>query len=90
MNGHAYHLYVIEVGDRLGLYNYLRERQIFAQIHYLPCHLMPFYQELGWKKGDMVNAEGYYKGCISLPMFPTLTSEEQGFVVEAVKNFYNQ
>ena len=39
VEGHAYHLYIIEVENRLGLYNYLREHKIFAQIHYIPCHL---------------------------------------------------
>jgi len=68
IEGHAYHLYIIEVDDRLGLYNYLREHHIFAQIHYIPCHLMPYYRQFGWKEGDMPNAENYYKDCISLPM----------------------
>jgi UDP-4-amino-4,6-dideoxy-N-acetyl-beta-L-altrosamine transaminase len=88
VEGHAYHLYVIEVENRLGLYNYLREHKIFAQIHYIPCHLMPYYREFGWKEGDMPNAEAYYEKCISLPMFPTLTEEEQGFVISSVKEFY--
>lgn len=87
VEGHAYHLYVIEIEDRLGLYNYLRENKIFAQIHYIPCHLMPYYKQFGWKEGDMPNAEQYYKNCISLPMYPTLTNEEQNFVIEKV-NFY--
>ena len=87
IDGHAYHLYVIEVEDRLGLYNYLREHKIFAQIHYIPCHLMPYYRDLGWNEGDMPNAEMYYKHCISLPMFPTLTEEEQNFVIEKVLSF---
>ncbi|PWA06144.1 UDP-4-amino-4,6-dideoxy-N-acetyl-beta-L-altrosamine transaminase [Flavobacterium psychrotolerans] len=87
IDGHAYHLYVIEIEDRLGLYNYLREHQIFAQIHYIPCHLMPYYQEFGWKVGDMLISENYYKNCISLPMFPTLTEEEQDFVIEKVLSF---
>ncbi|RXP45912.1 UDP-4-amino-4,6-dideoxy-N-acetyl-beta-L-altrosamine transaminase [Lutibacter sp. HS1-25] len=90
VNGHAYHLYIIEVQDRLGLYNHLRKNNIFAQIHYIPCHLMPYYKELGWKEGDMPNAENYYKHCISLPIFPTLTNEEQNFVIESVKAFYNE
>lgn len=89
VEGHAYHLYVIEVEDRLGLYNYLREHKIFVQIHYIPCHLMPYYRELGWKEGDMPNAENYYRQCISLPMFPTLTDEEQQLVIEKVNEFYN-
>ena len=88
VEGHAYHLYVIEVDNRLGLYNYLREHQIFAQIHYIPCHLMPYYRQFGWKENDMPNAELYYKHCISLPMFPTLTDEEQDFVIEKIEQFY--
>lgn len=88
IEGHAYHLYVIEVENRIGLYNYLREHKIFAQIHYIPCHLMPYYKELGWKEGDLPYAENYYKHCISLPMYPTLTYEEQNFVIEKIENFY--
>lgn len=88
VTGHAYHLYIIEIEDRLGLYNYLRGKEIFAQIHYIPCHLMPYYQGLGWKVGDMPNAEAYYRGCISLPMYPTLTDEEQSFVIDAVNEYY--
>ena len=88
VNGHAYHLYVLEVKDRLGLYNHLRAHKIYAQIHYIPCHLMPYYREFGWKEGDMPNAENYYKHCISLPMYPTLTDEEQQFVISSVNEFY--
>jgi dTDP-4-amino-4,6-dideoxygalactose transaminase len=89
VEGHAYHLYVIEVENRLGLYNYLRKHKIFAQIHYIPCHLMPYYREFGWKVGDMPNAESYYEKCISLPMFPTLTDREQEFVINTISSYYN-
>jgi hypothetical protein len=88
IEGHAYHLYVVEVENRLGLYNFLRTKNIFAQIHYIPCHLMPYYRQFGWKEGDMPNAENYYKDCISLPMYPTLTMEEQQFVINSIKEFY--
>ena len=88
IEGNAYHLYVIEVENRLGLYNYLKEKKIFAQIHYIPCHLMPYYQQFGWKMGDMPVAESYYKGCISLPMFPSLKLEEQRFVIESIETFF--
>jgi dTDP-4-amino-4,6-dideoxygalactose transaminase len=67
----------------------LRSKNIFAQIHYIPCHLMPYYKSLGWKEGDLPNAENYYTNCISLPMFPTLTDEEQKFVINTVLTFYN-
>lgn len=88
IDGHAYHLYIIEVEDRLGLYNHLAANGVFAQIHYIPCHLMPYYKQFGWKEGDMPNAEAYYKHCISLPMYPTLTEEEQAFVIQIVTEFY--
>jgi UDP-4-amino-4,6-dideoxy-N-acetyl-beta-L-altrosamine transaminase len=88
VEGHAYHLYIIEVDNRLELYNYLRTQNIFAQIHYIPCHLMPYYRQFGWTAGDMPKAETYYKHCISLPMYPTLTDEEQQFVINSIISFY--
>ena len=88
VEGHAYHLYVLEVENRLGLYNYLREKKIFAQIHYIPTHLMPYYKKFGWNEGDLPHAENYYKDCISLPMYPTLSEEEQDFVIKSIINFY--
>jgi UDP-4-amino-4,6-dideoxy-N-acetyl-beta-L-altrosamine transaminase len=87
VEGHAYHLYIIEVEDRAGLYNHLRSNNIFAQVHYIPVHLLPYYKELGWKKGDFPIAENYYQHCISLPMYPTLTEEEQDFVIHQINNF---
>ena len=89
VEGHAYHLYIIETENRLGLYNHLRANNIFAQIHYIPCHLMPYYRDLGYKEGDMPKGETYYKHCISLPMYPTLTKDEQSFVINKVLDFLN-
>ena len=54
-----------------------------------PCHLMPYYKQFGWKEGHMPNAGKYYKYCISLPMYPTLTNEKQEFVINKVKDFYS-
>lgn len=88
--GHAYHLYVIQVSKRLELYNFLRSKNIFAQIHYFPCHLMPYYQEKGWRVGMLKNVEEYYKGCISLPMFPGLEEAEQQYVISSIKEFYQK
>ena len=90
VEGHAYHLYIIEVENRLELYNYLRTKNIFAQIHYIPCHLLPYYRQFGWKAGDMPNSENYYKHCISLPMYPTLSFEEQTFVINKILNYYKK
>jgi UDP-4-amino-4,6-dideoxy-N-acetyl-beta-L-altrosamine transaminase len=85
--GHAYHLYIIQVDKRKELYDYLRANSIFAQVHYIPVHTMPYYQQLGYKKGDYPLAEAYYEQCLSLPMYPTLTDEEQKFVIEKVLEF---
>ena len=88
IEGHAYHLYVLEVVDRRGLYDFLRSEQIFSQIHYIPVHLMPFYKHQGWKEGDFPNAETYYSRCISIPMFPSMSDNEQSFVIEKIINYY--
>ncbi len=88
VEGHAYHLYVVEVEDRLGLFKHLRENKIFAQIHYIPAHLMPYYRQFGWKEGDLPNSENYYRHCISIPMYPTLSEEEQEYIIETIDNYY--
>lgn len=88
VNGHAYHLYVIEVEKRKELYDFLRSRNILVQIHYVPLHLMPYYKQFGWKEGDLPVAEQYYKHCISLPMYPALTEKEQEFVIKSINDFF--
>jgi UDP-4-amino-4,6-dideoxy-N-acetyl-beta-L-altrosamine transaminase len=85
--GHAYHLYIVRVHDRRGLYDFLRTRQIFAQVHYIPVHRMPYYEALGHRAGDFPLAETYYAECLSLPLFPTLTDDEQDYVVACVREF---
>jgi UDP-4-amino-4,6-dideoxy-N-acetyl-beta-L-altrosamine transaminase len=85
--GHAYHLYVVKVEDRKGLYEYLRTKGIFAQVHYIPVHTMPYYQQLGFRKGSFPIAEGYYTKCLSLPMYPTLSVEQHQYVIEEMINY---
>ena len=90
IGGHAYHLYILQVENRLGLYEYLRKFKIYTQIHYFPIHLMPYYRSLGWNKGDMPYAEDYYNHCISLPVFPTLSNEDQRFIINKILEFYHE
>ena len=85
--GHAFHLYVIQIEKRKELYDYLRTQNIFCQVHYIPVHLHPYYRQFGHKQGDYPLSEKYYERCLSLPMFPTLTFEEQDFVIEKIKGF---
>jgi len=84
---HAYHLYIIQVKNRKALYDSLQQVGIFAQIHYIPIHTMPYYRSLEKTPIRMPKAEHYYDQCISLPMYPTLTDEEQSFVIEQVIKF---
>lgn len=86
-SSHAYHLYIIEVANRKQLYDFLKEKGIYAQIHYVPVHTMPYYKSLGYKNGDFPMAEAYYQRCISLPMYPSLSDSEQNYVIESVLNF---
>ena len=88
VEGHAYHLYVIETENRLGLYNFLRTKEIFPQVHYIPAHLMPYYKAQGYSIGDFPNAEKYYSRCLSLPMYPTLTNEQQEYVIDCILGFF--
>ncbi len=87
-DGHAFHLYVIQVEKRKELYDYLREHKIFSQVHYIPVHLMPYYRQFGWKKGDFPVSERYYERCLSLPMYPSLKNEEQDYVIDTLLSFF--
>ena len=82
--GHAYHLYVVKVNNRKAVYEALREKGIYAQIHYIPLHTLPYYRGLQDKILHYPNAEQYYEYCISLPMYPSLEDEEQDYVIKQV------
>jgi UDP-4-amino-4,6-dideoxy-N-acetyl-beta-L-altrosamine transaminase len=87
----AFHLYVVLVDQneanksREELFSLLRDYGIGVNVHYMPVHLHPFYKDLGFKEGYCLNAEDYSQRVITLPLFPTMTSHEQGFVIEALR-----
>ena len=85
----AHHLFIVEVENRKELYDFLHSRGILAQIHYIPVHTMPYYKNIGYLDADLSHAEKYYSRCISLPMYPTLSNEEQDFVIEQINQFVN-
>lgn len=84
----AYHLFVILVDKRKELYDHLRKNNVFAQIHYIPVHLLPYYKKIGYQDADLKHAETYYSKCISLPMYPSLTNKEQFYVIKLILDFY--
>ncbi|MBL1435359.1 MAG: UDP-4-amino-4,6-dideoxy-N-acetyl-beta-L-altrosamine transaminase [Rhodobacteraceae bacterium] len=87
----AYHLYVIRLQlDQIttthrAVFEYLRSKEIMVNLHYIPVHTQPHYQKMGFKAGDYPQAEQYYREAISIPMHPSLTDEEQDYVVEALR-----
>ncbi|MGV3757283.1 MAG: UDP-4-amino-4,6-dideoxy-N-acetyl-beta-L-altrosamine transaminase [Verrucomicrobiota bacterium] len=87
----SWHLYVIRLQlDRINkthrqVFEELRANGIGVQLHYIPVHTQPYYQELGFKAGDFPVAEKYYGEAISLPMFAAMTDEDQDRVVETLK-----
>jgi UDP-4-amino-4,6-dideoxy-N-acetyl-beta-L-altrosamine transaminase len=86
----AHHLFIVEVVNRKGLYEFLRSNDIYAQIHYIPLHTLPYYKEIGYESANLSNAEHYYSNCISLPMYPSLTDVELDYVITKVLNYYEQ
>lgn len=86
---HAYHLYVVQTPDRKGLYDYLRTQGIYTQVHYIPVHLQPYYRALGWERGQLPHTEAYYTQCLSLPLYPGLSEQQQAYVIEKVLGFDN-
>lgn len=83
----AHHLFIIEVDNRKELYDSLKENGVYAQIHYIPVHTLPYYKAIGYDTAFLTNAENYYQRCISLPMYPTLIDEEQDYVIELVNRY---
>ncbi len=83
----AHHLFVIEVENRDELYNFLKDDGIYAQIHYIPVHTLPYYKEIGYDDAKLGNSENYYNKCISLPMYPSLSDEEHEYVIQKVLTF---
>ncbi|MDP3164619.1 MAG: UDP-4-amino-4,6-dideoxy-N-acetyl-beta-L-altrosamine transaminase [Hydrogenophaga sp.] len=87
----AYHLYVIRLQlDQISqthrqVFEALRAKDILVNLHYIPVHTQPYYQEMGFKQGDFPEAEQYYREAISIPMHPTLTDREQNDVVGALR-----
>ncbi|RAU16831.1 UDP-4-amino-4,6-dideoxy-N-acetyl-beta-L-altrosamine transaminase [Nitrincola tibetensis] len=87
----AYHLYVIRLKldqiklSHVDVFEALRAKEIMVNLHYIPVHTQPYYEKMGFKQGDFPESEQYYAEAISIPMFPTLTDDQQDYVVDALK-----
>lgn len=84
----AWHLYVVhcrQTEERERVFDALRAAGVGANVHYIPVHTQPHYQRLGFRQGQFPEAEHYYRGAISLPLFPMMTEAEQDYVVAALR-----
>ena len=82
----AWHLYMVELQhhDRLSIYQHLHKLGVGVNVHYIPIHLQPYYQALGFKAGDFNVAERFYQHALTLPLFPSMTDEQQSTVIAAL------
>ncbi|MCW8328227.1 UDP-4-amino-4,6-dideoxy-N-acetyl-beta-L-altrosamine transaminase [Photobacterium sp. SDRW27] len=86
------HLYVIRLDlDKITkthreVFDSLRQNGIGVNLHYIPVHTQPYYQEMGFKLGDYPHAEHYYREAISLPMFHLMTEQQQDEVVRVLRH----
>ena len=85
------HLYVIRLKldeinkTRKEVFELLREKGIGVNVHYIPVHTQPYYENFGFKPGDFPEAESYYAEAISLPMYPDLTQAQMDYIYQSLK-----
>lgn len=87
----AFHLYIIRLKtdeakfSHREIFDRLRNNGILVNLHYIPIYTHPYYESIGYNRADFPQAESYYSEAISIPMYATLTENEQQFVVDSIK-----
>lgn len=90
----SFHLYVIRINtERAGIsrntaYKKLQSQGIQVNIHYNPVYLQPYYASLGFKRNYCPKSEKYAQECLSLPIYPDLSVDEQNFVIKKIKELF--
>lgn len=87
----TYHLYVICMQanspiSKIDLYQNLKDNDIITNVHYIPVHTQPYYQNLGFFSGQFPHSEKYYQDALSLPMYPSLSKRDQLKVIATIKS----
>ncbi|MGJ0376938.1 UDP-4-amino-4,6-dideoxy-N-acetyl-beta-L-altrosamine transaminase [Aliarcobacter cryaerophilus] len=86
----SYHLFVVKVDfsklniSKIELFNKMREKNIGLQLHYIPINKQPYYKSLGYGNEDTPIMNIYYDECFSLPMYSSLSNEEQEYVIKTL------
>ncbi len=87
----VFHLYMFQAKDRLSLYEWLRNKNIDAKVHYpIPMHLQPAANYLNYKKGDFPVAEKLAETSISLPVHEFITEEQVSLMSRTIEDFYKK
>ena len=87
--GHIYNQFVARFPDRDRLQRFLREKGVETEVYYpIPLHLQDCFGDLGYRSGDFPNAEAAASDSLALPVYPELTEDQQRYVVEQIRDFY--
>ena len=85
---HIWHLFVVRVKNRGNFMEYMKDNNIYCQIHYpIPPHLSEAYEYLGFKRGSFPISEQYSDEVVSLPLYNCMTDEEINYVIDVINSF---
>ena len=92
----SWHIYIIRINhEQIGktkqqVFEEMKKRGIALNLHYIPVHRQPYYEKLGFHRGDFIQSEKYYEEAFTLPLFYELTDEQQNYIVESLQNVLQQ
>jgi perosamine synthetase len=87
----SWHLYILRFDQeifpigRKELFHAFRAENIGVHVHYIPVYNQPYYQQLGYARGQCVEAEKYYEEALTLPLYPKMTNQDVQDVIDATK-----
>ena len=87
----SWHLYIVRVDfnkikkTKKDIFAEMKAKGVCLNLHYIPVHTQPYYQNLGFKNGDFPVSEKYYKEAFTLPLYYSLTNEQQEYIVNSLK-----
>ena len=87
----SWHIYVVRLDfaritkTKEQIFSEMKERGIVLNLHYIPVHLQPYYEQLGFAKGDFPHSEAYYEEALTLPLYYDLTDAQQDEIIAALR-----
>jgi UDP-4-amino-4,6-dideoxy-N-acetyl-beta-L-altrosamine transaminase len=90
----SYHLFIVRLTNdsplsREQLFKELKQANIGVNVHYIPIHTQPYYQNLGFQQGDFPQAELYYQDCLSLPLYADLSDSDFSYIISTLNKLLN-